>query len=76
MHACVSVREKNNGLLGNVTIRRSYPRRDASRDFMRMKERRQGSGGREAEIEIDIDTDRKTEKERYKEKEREGKGDA
>lgn len=47
----VNVSEKNNGLLGNVTSRRSHPRRDASRDFMGIKEGRQEAKRREAEIE-------------------------
>lgn len=36
----VGVEERNNGLLGNVTDRRSRPRRDASRDFTTTGDRR------------------------------------
>ena len=46
----VGVEERNNGLLGNVTDRRSRPRRDASRDFTTTGDRRRR---REREREIE-----------------------
>lgn len=47
----VGVEERNNGLLGNVTNRRSRPRRDASRDFTTTGRRRRRRRGKERERE-------------------------
>lgn len=58
------VREKNNGLLGNVTSRRSHPRRDASRDFMGMKKRRQEERERRVEKEVEKEKRRRAKKKR------------
>lgn len=49
----MGVEERNNGLLGNVTNRRSRPRRDASRDFTTTGRRRRRRRGKERERETE-----------------------
>lgn len=56
----VGVEERNNGLLGNVTDRRSRPRRDASRDFTTTGDRRRRRRRKEREREKSKKSGRET----------------
>lgn len=58
----VGVEERNNGLLGNVTNRRSRPRRDASRDFTTTGRRRRRGRRRGKEREKETEEKRARDK--------------